>query len=291
MKYAFVQECRSWSGLSLNRLLPLFEASPSGYYSWLRRAPSKRALDNLELDAHISRVFHQHEGRYGHRRIYVELLEQGVFCGSRERIRRHMRLLGLKVVHKRAFKVTTDSDHNKPVAANLLKQNFKMTRVDEAWVGDITYIQVGQKWLYLAVIIDLYSRKVVGWSMDKRMKAGLVCDALEMALHNRGYPKGVIMHTDRGSQYCSKTYQRLVARHSLLCSMSGKGNCYDNAVCESFFHTLKVELVYQRRYETRDQAKRSIFWYIEAYYNRVRRHSGIDYMSPVNFENQVSKSA
>lgn len=291
MKYAFVQDCRTWSCLSLNRLLPLIEVSPSGYYDWLKRSPSKREAENHELDGHINRVYHEHNGRYGHRRIYVELLEQGVFFGSRERIRRRMCHLGLKAIHKRQFKNTTDSGHNKPVSPNLLQQNFDMTRLDEAWVGDITYIRVGQKWLYLAVVIDLYSRKVIGWSMDKRMKADLVCDALKMALHNRSYPKGVIMHTDRGSQYCSKSYQKLIKKHALLCSMSGKGNCYDNAVCESFFHTLKVELVYQRRYETRDQAKRSIFWYIEAYYNRVRRHSGIDYKSPINFEIQVRKTA
>jgi putative transposase len=291
VKYAFVQDCRTWSGLSLNRLLPLIEVSPSGYYDWLKRSPSKRETENQELDGHINRVYHEHKGRYGYRRIYVELLEQGLFFGSRERIRRRLRRLGLKAIHKHKFKNTTDSDHDKPVAPNLLQQNFGMTRLDEAWVGDITYIRVGQKWLYLAVVIDLYSRKVIGWSMDKRMKADLVCGALKMALHNRSYPKGVIMHTDRGSQYCSKRYQRLIKNHSLLCSMSGKGNCYDNAVCESFFHTLKVELVYQRRYETRDQAKRSIFWYIEAYYNRVRRHSSIDYKSPINFEIQVRKSA
>tara|TARA_R110002073_G_scaffold335986_2_gene529737 strand:+ start:260 stop:760 length:501 start_codon:yes stop_codon:yes gene_type:complete len=166
-----------------------------------------------------------------------------------------------------------------------------MTRLDEAWVGDITYIRVGQKWLCLAVIIDLYSRKVIGWSMYRRMKADLVCVALKMALHNRNYPKGVNMHTDRDSQYCSKSYQQLITRHSLLCSMSGKGNCYDNAACGSFLHMLKVELVCQRRDETREQAKRSIFWYIEAYYNRVRRHSGIDYKSPINFEIQVRKIA
>lgn len=153
---------------------------------------------------------------------------------------------------KRKFKNTTDSRHDKPVASNLLEQNFTMTRLDEAWAGDITYIRVGQKWLYLAVVIDLYSRRVVGWSMDKRMKAALVCDALKMALYNRSYPKGVIMHTDRGSQYCSKDYQKLIKKHGFLCSMSSKGNCYDNAVCESFFHTLKVELVYQRNYDTRD---------------------------------------
>lgn len=275
----------------MNRLLPLIEVSPSGYYDWLKREPSKRDTENGELDGHISRVYHEHRGRYGYRRIYVELLEQGLFFGSRERIRRRLRHLGLKAIHKQKFKNTTDSDHDKPVAPNLLQQNFDMARLDEAWVGDITYIRVGQKWLYLAVVIDLYSRKVIGWAMDKRMKADLVCDALKMALHNRSHPKGVIMHTDRGSQYCSKRYQRLIKNHNLICSMSGKGNCYDNAVCESFFHTLKVELVYQRHYETRDQAKRSIFWYIEAYYNRVRRHSGIDYKSPVDFEYQVQHVA
>jgi putative transposase len=291
VKYAFVQDCRTWSGLSLNRLLPLIDVSPSGYYDWLKREPSKRETENRELDDHISRVYHEHRGRYGYRRIYVELLEQGVFFGSRERIRRRLRHLGLKAIHKQKFKNTTDSNHDKLVAPNLLQQNFTMTRLDEAWVGDITYIRVGQKWLYLAVVIDLYSRKVIGWSMDKRMKADLVCDALKMALHNRNDPKGVMMHTDRGSQYCSKRYQRLIKNQALLCSMSGKGNCYDNAVCESFFHTLKVELVYQRRYETREQAKRSIFWYIEAYYNRVRRHSGINYKSPIDFENQVRNAA
>ena len=291
MKYAFIQDCRTWSGLSLNRLLPLIEVSPSGYYDWLKRRPSKRETENQELDTHIIRVYHEHSGRYGYRRIYVELLEQGVFSGSRERIRRRLRYLGLKAIHKRKFKNTTDSDHDKPVAPNLLQQNFDMTRLDEAWVGDITYIRVGQKWLYLAVVIDLYSRKVIGWSMDKRMNTDLVCNALKMALHNRSYPKGVIMHTDRGSQYCSKSYQKLIKNHSLLCSMSGKGNCYDNAVCESFFHTLKVELVYQRQYDTREQAKRSIFWYIEAYYNRIRRHSGINYKSPINFESQVRNAA
>ena len=291
MKYAFVQDCRTWSGLSLNRLLPLIEVSASGYYDWLKRDPSKRDTENRELDEHINRVYHQHSGRYGYRRIYVELLEQGLFFGSRERIRRRLRHLGLKAIHKQKFKNTTDSRHDKPVAPNLLEQNFTMTRLDEAWVGDITYIRVGQKWLYLAVVIDLYSRKVIGWSMDKRIKAALVCDALKMALHNRNYPKGVVMHTDRGSQYCSKDYQKLFRKHELLCSMSCKGNCYDNAVCESFFHTLKVELIYQRNYETRDQAKRSIFWYIEAYYNRVRRHSGIDYLSPINFEIQVRNAA
>ena len=256
MKYAFVQDCRTWSGLSLNRLLPLIEVSPSGYYDWLKRSPSKRETENRELDGHISRVYQEHSGRYGYRRIYVELLEQGVFSGSRERIRRRLRYLGLKAIHKRKFKNTTDSDHDKPVAPNLLQQNFDMTRLDEAWVGDITYIRIGQKWLYLSVVIDLHSRKVIGWSMDKRMKADFVCNALKMALHNRSYPKGVIMHTDRGSQYCSKHYQRLIKNHNLICSMSGKGNCYDNAGCESFSTRLKLN--WSISADTKHENKRSV---------------------------------
>ena len=291
MRYAFVQDARMWSGLSLNRLLPLVEASASGYYDWLKRRPSKREIQTRALDFQVKRVYDEHQGRYGYRRIYVELLEQGLFQGSRERIRRRMCYLGLKAIHKRKFKRTTDSNHNKPVAPNLLNQKFSMSAKDQAWVGDITYVQVGQKWLYLAVVIDLYSRKVIGWAMDKRMKADLVCDALKMAVERRKLDEGLIMHTDRGSQYCSKKYQKLIKLHDLQCSMSGKGNCYDNAVCESFFHTLKVELIYQRKYKFRTQAKRSIFWYIEAYYNRVRRHSGIDYQSPIDFEIQAENVA
>ena len=279
-------------GLASNRLFRLLSVSSSGYYAWLKRKPSKREIENEELRELIAKVYWQHQGRYGYRRIYRELLESYQYKGSQDRVRRQMRVLGLKAIIRRRFKVTTDSHHNKAVAPNLLKQDFVMNRANQAWVGDITYIRVGQhQWVYLAVVMDLYSRKVIGWAMSKRMKAGLVCDALSMALANRSYPKGVIMHTDRGSQYCSKQYQRLLKQHQLVCSMSGKGNCYDNAVCESFFHTLKTEHVHRFNYETREQAKQSVFWYIEAYYNRVRRHSGIDYQSPINFEKQALKNA
>jgi len=291
VKYAFVQAARAASGLSLYRLLVLVNVSQSGYYDWLKRKPSKRSINNAYLDQAIATVYWQHNGRYGYRRIYVELLESGQYAGSRDRIRRRMRRLGLRAITKKKFKHTTDSRHDKPIAPNLLNQMFTMNRVDEAWVGDITYVRVGQKWLYLAVVLDLYSRKVIGWAMDKRMKAGLVCDALKMALYNRDYPQDVIVHSDRGSQYCSKAYQRLITKHQLKCSMSGKGNCYDNAVCESFFHTLKTELVYQHQYETRAQARQSVFWYIEAYYNRIRRHSSIGYMSPINYEKRALKNA
>lgn len=291
MKYAFVKECRTWSGLSLSRLLALTQASRSGYYDWFKYRPSRWTLETRELDQQIREVFEDHQGRYGHRRIHVELLEAGLFQGSRERIRRRMKQLGLKGHQGSKFKRTTDSNHDRPVAENLLNQDFSVTGPDQAWVGDITYIRLGQKWLYLAVVIDLFSRRVIGWAMCRRMNAELVCDALEMVLFNRGYPKDVIVHSDRGSQYCSRKYQKLIRDNGLKCSMSGKGNCYDNAVCESFFHTMKVELIYQRNYQTEDQARRSIFWYIEAYYNRIRRHSGINYQSPVNYENQAEESA
>lgn len=292
MKYAFIESTRRTAELPLKRLIDLVAVSSSGYYAWLKRKPSRRSLENGQLDHGIAKVYWQHRGMYGYRRIYVELLESGLYSGLRDRIRRRMRQMDLHAITERKFKHTTDSTHNKAIAPNLLNQVFTMSKPDKAWVGDITYVRVGQKWLYLAVIVDLYSRKVIGWTMDKRMKSVLVCNALRMALRNRGYPKGVMVHSDRGSQYCSKDYQRLITNHQLKCSMSGKGNCYDNAVCESFFHTLKTELDYQRKYENRKQARQSIiFWYIEAYYNRVRRHSSIGYMSPINYENLALKNA
>jgi len=291
VRYAVIEQ-RNDKGLPASRLLCLLEVSKSSYYAWLKRKPSKRDVANNALREQIARVYWQHQGRYGYRRIYEELLESFDYKGSRERVRRQMRALGLKAIIKRRFKVTTDSHHKKPVAPNLLKQDFAMSKINQAWVGDITYIRVSNhQWVYLAVVMDLYSRKIIGWAMNKRMKADLVCDALTMALSNRSYPKDVIVHTDRGSQYCSKKYQRLIKENHLVCSMSGKGNCYDNAVCESFFHTLKTEHVHRFDYETREQAKHSVFWYIEAYYNRIRRHSGIDYQSPINFEKQALKNA
>ena len=291
MKHAVIQQNND-EGLPSSRLLCLLEVSKSSYYAWLKRKPSKRDIANNALREQIAKVYWQHQGRYGYRRIYEELLESFDYKGSRERIRRQMRVLGLKAIIKRRFKVTTDSHHKKVVAPNLLKQNFAMGKVNQAWVGDITYIRVSNhQWVYLTVVMDLYSRKIIGWEMNKLMKADLVCDALTMALSNRSYPEGVIIHTDRGSQYCSKQYQRLIKENHLICSMSGKGNCYDNVVCESFFHTLKTEHVHRFNYETREQAKRSVFWYIEAYYNRIRRHSGIDYQSPINFEERALKNA
>jgi len=195
-----------------------------------------------------------------------------------------MKKMGLKAIAKRKFKVTTDSEHNRPVFKNVLNRDFSTTAVNQKWVGDITYVSTDEGWLYLAVIIDLHSRAVIGWSMSKRMKKDLVCDALLMALFKRKFPKDVVMHTDRGSQYCSKKYRAIIKNNKLNGSMSRKGNCWDNAIAESFFHTLKTELIHLSRYTTRADARQSIFKYIEGYYNQRRMHSAIDYRTPIEFE-------
>jgi transposase InsO family protein len=195
-----------------------------------------------------------------------------------------MQSLGLKAIQAKKFKVTTDSNHSKPVAPDLIEQDFGAEAPNQKWTSDITYVWTDEGWLYLAVVMDLYSRAIVGWSMNRRMTQQLVCHALTMALFRRRFPKSTIIHSDRGSQYCSKQYQRLIKNNKLLCSMGRRANCYDNAVTESFFHTLKVELVHRERYTTRRKAKSRIFEYIETYYNRQRKHSAIGHRIPMLFE-------
>jgi len=225
----------------------------------------------------------QHRQRYGSPRITRALQAQSVPC-SHTRVERRMKKMGLKAVAKRKFKVTTDSAHSNPVFDNVLKRDFTTTAINQKWVGDITYVATDEGWLYLAVIIDLHSRAVIGWSMSKRMKKDLVCDALLMALFKRKFPKDVVMHTDRGSQYCSKKYRAIIKNNKLSGSMSRKGNCWDNAIAESFFHTLKTELIHVSRYTTPADARQSIFQYIEGYYNQKRMHSAIDYRTPIEVE-------
>jgi transposase InsO family protein len=205
---------------------------------------------------------------------------------SRRRIGRLMVQAGLWCKTKKRFKVTTDSKHNKPIAPNLLKRQFTVSEADRYYVGDITYIQTQEGWLYLAVVIDLFSRKIVGWSMDNRMKAQLVNDALLMAIWKRKPQKGLVWHTDRGSQYASDSHRAILKEHSIIQSMSRKGNCWDNAVSESFFHTLKTEMVHHTLFKTRNEATQAIFEYIEVFYNRERIHSANDYLSPVEYESQ-----
>lgn len=260
--------------------------SRSGFYRWCQaREPSPRAKARAALDARVKALFDAHKGRYGAPRITAELREQGEGCDEKT-VAASLRRQGLVARAARRFKATTNSNHGLPVAENLLEQDFEAAGPNEKWVQDITYLATDEGWLYLAVVIDLYSRQVIGWAMSERMKANLVCDALTMALLRRAMPSGVIVHSDRGSQYCSHRFQRLLERHGLHCSMSKRGDCYDNACAESFFHSLKVELTHGVRYPSRQQARQDVFEYIETYYNPVRRHSALGHVSPATFEEQ-----
>ncbi len=235
--------------------------------------------------AEIKQIHRQSRETYGSPRIHVDLEEKGILC-SENRVARLMKNHRIAAKRKRKFVVTTDSKHDLPVAENKLNQNFSATKPNQKWVTDITYVWTREGWLYLAVVLDLFSRKVVGWAMDDNMERGLIMRALQMALLARKPGKGLLHHSDRGSQYASNDYQKLLSDNWMDCSMSRKGNCYDNAVMESFFATLKQELVYHRQYQTRKEAKQDIFEYIQVWYNRKRRHSALGYQSPEQFENK-----
>ena len=257
--------------------------SSSAYYRWLANPIGKRDLKNFELDAEIEAIFQKHKSRYGVKRIYEELKDRE-WKVTEKKVSERMKYLNLVAKGHKAFIKTTDSNHNKHVASNILKQNFHAEDKNQKWVTDITYIPTQEGWLYLCVMVDLYSRMVIGWSMDDNMRSDLVCNSLQMAMFRRGMPSGVIVHSDKGSQYCSENFQDTLTEHKLISSMSGTGCCYDNAACESFFGTLKTELCDDESYQTREEAKSSIFEYIETYYNAERKHSTINYMTPKEFE-------
>ena len=262
--------------------------SPSGYYAWRLRAESPRKIANRELLGDIQRVHAHHRERYGAPRIHAELRAEGQTV-SRKRIERVMRQHGIRARAPRRYRVcTTDSKHSLPVAPNLLDRNFVADRPNQVWLADITYIATGEGWLYLAVILDLFTRKVVGWAMRDHMRAELTIAALTMAIQRRRPGAGLIHHSDRGSQYAAGDYRDILGRAIIIQSMSRKGNCWDNAPMESFFGTLKTELVHQREYPERDAARRDLFGYIEGYYNRQRIHSAIGYITP---EQAEAKSA
>jgi transposase InsO family protein len=227
---------------STKRMCNLFAVGRSGYYAWKNKMPTKRQISNEDLDKKIQHIFASHQSCYGSPRLTKELKEKCVLC-SENRVARRMKTIGIKAKGKRKYKITTDSNHNLPVAQNILNRDFTAVCENQKWCGDISYIYTDEGWLYLAVVIDLYSRAVVGWSMQSTMTRQLVCDALKMALWNRKFPKKVLFHSDQGRQYCSDDYQKLLRENNFICSMSRKGNCWDNAVAESFFHTLKTELV------------------------------------------------
>lgn len=261
----------------------VLQVSRSGYYEYLRRSPSCHERNDDLLRPKIKAAFATGRKNYGTRRIKAELKKQDAIA-SRRRIGRLMREENLMVKTKRKFKITTDSNHDKPIAPNLLERKFSVDTPDTVYVGDITYIPTREGWLYLAVVIDLFSRVVVGWSMNSCMTADLVNSALLMAILTRKPAIGLISHTDRGSQYASDSHMKIQIDHGVEPSMSRKGDCWDNAVAESFFHTLKTELIYQIDYETRAEARTSIFEYIEVFYNRQRLHSSNGYEAPLVYE-------
>ena len=255
----------------------------SSFYDWLRGQPSARTKENQKLAIKIKEIFMDSRCNYGTRRIRHMLLSQGVKI-SRRRVGKLMKKQNLCCKTKRKFKLTTDSKHLYSISPNLLERDFTALHPDQKYVGDITYIWTAEGWLYLATVIDLYSRRIVGWSMDKNMKAELVNDAFLMALWKRKPNRGLIWHTDRGSQYASISHRKILKEHYVTQSMSRKGDCWDNSVAESFFHTLKTELTHHVFFKTREEAKQAIFEYIEVFYNRNRIHSANDYLSPADFE-------
>lgn len=267
----------------ISDLCRVMQVSRDGYNSWRRRRPSKRSKTNYQLAEEIKRIFAEHKGRYGSPRVWEELADLGYSC-SENKVARIMRALELQAIGKKKFRVTTNSNHKKPVADNLLARNFTVTEPGKVYAGDITYIHTTAGWLYLAVVIDLYSRKVVGWSMNENMKTNLVTSAMQMAVKNRKPQNEALFHSDRGVQYAAEMFQEMLEANHITSSMSRKGNCWDNAPSESFFATLKKELIHQEIYSTREEAKLAIFDYIESYYNKKRRHSANGGLSPQMFE-------
>jgi len=262
------------------------EVSKSGYYAFKRRPKSQNRIDNERLLIEINRVYFENDRNYGSPRIWDHLHNKEQMRCSENRIARVMRYNGIAAVQKRRFCVTTNSRHDYPVWPNLLNRNFIVTRPNSIWVTDITYIWTFEGWLYLAAVLDLFSRGIVGMAMDKTIAATLVTQAMQQAILRRNPGKGLILHSDRGVQYAGNDFKALLAQNEFVGSMSKKGDCWDNAVAESFFHTLKVELIYRIKFRTLEEAKRRIFEYVEIYYNRKRAHSTLGYLSPFEYEKQ-----
>jgi transposase InsO family protein len=266
-------------------LCRVLDVSRAGFYAWEARAPSGHAQADARLGVEIAAIHAESRERYGSPRVHAELRDRG-HRTSRKRVARLMRHHQLASRRRRRFRATTDSRHPFPVAPNVLARQFAQGAPDRAWVTDITYMPTGEGWLYLAVILDLCSRVVVGWAMSERITRELTLDALDMALVQRRPGPGLLHHSDRGSQYASGDYQQALAAEGIVCSMSRRGNCWDNAVAESFFATVKVELAHDARWETRAAARTALFEYIEVFYNGQRRHSSLGYLSPRAFERQ-----
>lgn len=281
MKYEFIKNNRS--SFRVKKMCHWLNVSLSGYYVFTQQGKSHRQIANDKLLSQIREIYKKHRGIYGSPRITDELRDCGHRC-SKNRVARLMKENQIIAKTKRRFKVTTQSKHTHPIAPNLVNRNFSSEKPNRLWVSDITYLWTQEGWSYLAAVMDVYSRQIVGWDMSNRLTQDLVISALQRAVGRRRLTDGLIFHSDRGSQYAGMSFRHLLRKHHMIQSMSGSGNCYDNAIMESFFHTLKVEHVYFEKYETRDEARKSIFEYIEIFYNRVRKHSALNYKSPAAFE-------
>jgi transposase InsO family protein len=260
------------------------EISRSSYYAWHSRPKGRLWSENMYLSQRIRSIYEQKKQRYGSPRITAELRDEGFSC-SRNRVARLMKRQGITAKIRRRFRVITNSNHKLPVSENLVEMQFKPDRANSLWTSDITYIRTREGWLYLAVVLDLWSRSVIGWRADRNMDENLVIKPIEKAIRDRQPGGELILHSDRGSQYASQRLRQILRENNITQSMSSKGNCYDNAPTESFFSTLKRELIYRESYRTREEAKQKLFEYIEVFYNRQRRHSTLGYLSPMQFEN------
>ena len=285
MRFGFIRRMKEAYPTTL--LCKVMRVSRSGFYAYCLRCNKPKSLRQIELEECVKKIFEKSGSTYGSRRILAELRAKGYKIG-RYRVRSLMKKLGLKVKMPRRYKITTDSKHSHPVAPNLLDRQFQVDKPNTVWTGDITYIWTSEGWLYLSVIIDLFSRQVVGWAMDKRMKVQLVKDALSMAYWRRKPLPGLLHHSDRGSQYACSDYQELLKQYQMIPSMSRKGNCWDNAPTERFFRSLKFERLDHYCFVTRDDARTEVLDYI-TFYNAFRRHSTINYMSPMDFERTYIK--
>lgn len=285
MRFIFI-ECHR-EQYPVARMCRLLEVTRSGFYSWRRRPESVRSRENLRLLFHIRAIHRSRREVYGSPRMHAELRASGWGSG-RNRVARLMRQNGIRPRSRRQFRITTRSRRSDAAAPDLLRRQFTADRPNQSWVADITYIRTREGWLYLAVLMDLFSRMIVGWAMSERLTAALAVEALKMALSRRCPPTNLIHHSDRGSQYASEPYREILGAHGIRASMSRAGNCWDNAVMESAFGTMKRELVNHRDYRCRAEARTDIFEYIEVFYNRQRRHSSLGYVSPADFEAVVA---
>lgn len=269
---------------SIEKMAYIFGVSRCGYYEFLNRGLSKRSLENQVLLEEIKGIYKNSRRTYGSPRVHAELKKQGKFC-SRKRVAKLMQQEKIQAKMRKKWKMTTQPDKKTVmVAPNHLNQNFMVEAPNKVWASDITYLATQEGWLYLAVVMDLFSRKVIGFSIGDKLKTDLIMNAIKQALYNRDMNKGLMHHSDRGCQYTSKEFKEITSRHGIQLSMSAKGRCYDNAVVESFFHTLKTEETHLCTYRTKEEAKLSIFEYIEVFYNKKRIHSTLGYLSPVDFE-------